>query len=36
MLQHGIFACHESGLMDIYNNRALISYEVIAYMLNNC
>lgn len=36
MLQHGIFACHPSGLMDIYHNRALISYEVISYMLSNC
>jgi nicotinamidase-related amidase len=36
MLQHGIFANHPSGLMDIYNNRSLISYEVISYMLGNC
>lgn len=36
MLQHGIFACKPSGLMDIYNNRALISYEVVSYMLGNC
>lgn len=36
MLQHGIFACHQESLMNIYNNRALISYEVIEYMLNNC
>lgn len=34
MLQHGIFACNPSGLMDIYNNRSLISYEVISYMLS--
>lgn len=36
MLQHGIFACHQNGLMDIYYNRALISFEVISYMLRNC
>lgn len=36
MLQHGIFACHPNGLMDIYNNRALISFQVISYMLSNC
>lgn len=36
MLQHGIFACHPSGLMDIYNNRSLISFEVISHMLRNC
>lgn len=35
MLQHGIFACHPSGLLDIYNNRSLISYEVISYLLSN-
>lgn len=35
MLQHGIFASSDTGLMDIYNNRALISYEVITYMLEN-
>lgn len=35
MLQHGIFANHTGGLVDIYNNRSLISYEVISYMLNN-
>ncbi|MDF2547689.1 MAG: isochorismatase hydrolase [Anaerosolibacter sp.] len=35
MLQHGIFANHTNGLVDIYNNRALISYEVISYMLDN-
>lgn len=34
MLQHGIFASHPEGLIDIYNNRALISYEVISYILN--
>ena len=33
MLQHGIFAIHPESLMDIYNNRALISYEVISYIL---
>ncbi len=36
MLQHGIFACHSSGLLDIYNNRSLISYEVISYLLRDC
>jgi nicotinamidase-related amidase len=35
MLQHGIFAVQPSGLIDIYNNRSLISYEVISYMLSN-
>lgn len=33
MLQHGIFANHKNGLMDIYNNRALISYNVLSYFL---
>lgn len=33
MLQHGIFANHEVGLIDLYNNRALISYQVLAYLL---
>jgi nicotinamidase-related amidase len=35
MLQHGIFAAHPNGLIDIYNNRSLISYGVISYMLGN-
>jgi nicotinamidase-related amidase len=35
MLQHGIFARHPIGLEDIYNNRALVSYEVVSYMLSN-
>ena len=35
MLQHGIFAAHPNGLIDIYNNRSLISYGVISYMLSN-
>ncbi|MDP4090325.1 MAG: isochorismatase family protein [Bacillota bacterium] len=35
MLQHGIFAANPGGLMDIYNNRTLISYGVISYMLSN-
>ena len=35
MLQHGIFANHENGLIDIYNNRAMISYEVISYLLKS-
>lgn len=35
MLQHGIFANHPSGLIDIYNNRSLVSYGVISYMLGN-
>ncbi|HAS74273.1 MAG TPA: isochorismatase [Clostridiales bacterium UBA8960] len=34
MLQHGIFAKHNEGLVDIYNNRALISYQVLSYLLN--
>lgn len=33
MLQHGIFANHNEGLIDLYKNRALISYQVISYML---
>ena len=33
MLQNGIFAEHPNGLIDIFNNRALISHEVISYML---
>lgn len=35
MLQHGVFAEHPNGLLDMYNNRALISYKVISYMLEN-
>jgi len=35
MLQHGVFAKHPNGLLDIYNNRSLVSYEVISYMLSN-
>lgn len=35
MLQHGIFASHPNGLMDIFNNRSLISFNVISYMLSN-
>lgn len=34
MLQHGIFAKHPNGLVDICNNRSMISYDVISYMLN--
>jgi len=33
MLQNGIFAEHPNGLIDIFNNRALISHEVISYIL---
>lgn len=33
MLQHGILANHPNGLVDIYQNRSLISYGVISYML---
>lgn len=35
MLQHGIFAKHKGGLLDIYNNRSMISYEVISYILQH-
>lgn len=35
MLQHGIFASRPEGLLDIYNNRPLISYGVISYLLSN-
>lgn len=35
MLQHGIFASRPSGLMDIYQNRSMISYSVISYLLRN-
>ncbi|SCY60655.1 isochorismatase family protein [Alkaliphilus peptidifermentans] len=35
MLQNGIFALHPNGLLDIFNNRSVISYQVISYMLNN-
>ncbi|MCI3922574.1 isochorismatase family protein [Paenibacillus sp. TRM 82003] len=35
MLQHGIFAEHPDSLLDIYRNRALISYGVISYMLRS-
>lgn len=28
-----LFSNHEAGLMDLYNNRALISYQVLAYLL---
>jgi len=32
MLQHGIFSNYPMGLQDLYNNRDLISYEVISYL----
>ena len=35
MLQNGILAIHPNGLTDIFHNRALISYEVISYMLGH-
>ncbi len=35
MLQHGIFASRPNGLVDIYNNRPLVSYNVINYMLSS-
>lgn len=33
MLQNGIFANHDEGLLDLFKNRALISYQVVSYML---
>lgn len=33
ILQHGVFADHPSGLIDLLNNRALISYTAISYLL---
>ncbi len=33
MLQHGIFATHERGLMDLYWNRPLVSYTALTYMV---
>lgn len=35
ILQHGVFANHPNGLIDIYNNRALISFEVLSYILSS-
>lgn len=35
MLQHGVFADNVNGLLDIYYNRELVSYDVISYMINN-
>lgn len=35
MLQKGIFANQTSGLLDLYYNRSLISFEVISYLLKN-
>ena len=34
MLQHGIFANHERGLLDLYWNRPLISYTAITIIIN--
>jgi nicotinamidase-related amidase len=33
MLQHGIFATHERGLMDLFWNRPLVSYTALTYMV---
>jgi nicotinamidase-related amidase len=33
MLQHGVFATHERGLMDLYWNRSLVSYTALTYMV---
>jgi nicotinamidase-related amidase len=33
MLQHGILVNYPNGLIDIFQNRSLISYDVISYML---
>ena len=33
MLQHGIFADHTESLIDIYQNRPLISYTALSFML---
>lgn len=33
VLQHGVFARRESGLLDLYWNRSLISYTALNYML---
>jgi nicotinamidase-related amidase len=33
ILQHGVFSNHPNGLMDLYLNRPLISYEVIKHVL---
>jgi nicotinamidase-related amidase len=33
MLQHGVFATHERGLMDLYWNRPLVSYSALSYMV---
>ncbi len=35
ILQHGVFADYKEGLLDIYHNRALISYSAISYMLKH-
>lgn len=34
ILQHGVFANHERGLMDLYWNRSLISYTALKFMLS--
>lgn len=34
MLQNGIFAASQTGLLDIAFNRAVISHQVISYILN--
>ena len=33
ILQNGVFADYQEGIIDLYNNRQLISYAVISYML---
>lgn len=35
ILQHGVFADYKEGIMDLYNNRALVSYEVLHYLLRD-
>jgi nicotinamidase-related amidase len=34
MLQNGVFAQHPQGLMDLFQNRPLISYTAIRYLLS--
>lgn len=33
MLQHGVFATHERGLLDLFWNRPLVSYTALTYMV---
>lgn len=34
VLQNGVFSKHEDGLLDLFRNRSLVSYDALEYLLN--